>query len=222
MGFKDIFSSFFKKPDKEEPPKPEELPKEDSFSKQETIPPPKIEDFDNEIPELPDLDIPEELGGIDKFAPHTSNIGPHPKEGLIPQPPPKDKGEGSSSLPDLPPLNLDEFKSGSGMKNTIRVESPLKKEFEPVSEEKSPEKALKTKKTFIRKNYEYIIEDEFSKVYTNLEEIQTQAQHSKRYLELIKLHNKKEKKMKEFKELMIKIYSELDYIQKIIFEKGER
>ncbi len=218
MGFKDIFRSFFKKPDKEEPPKPEELPKEDSFSKQETIPPPKIEDFDNEIPELPDLDIPEELGGIDKFVPHTSNVEPHPKTGLIPPPPPKEKGEGSSSLPDLPPLDLG-AKKDFGSK-TIKVESPLKKEFEQPTEEKTPKKHVKT--TFVRKDYEYIIEDEFSKIYTNLEEVQTQAQRSRRYLELIKLHNKKEKKMKEFKELMMKIYSELDYIQRIIFEKGEK
>ncbi len=204
MGLKNIFRGLFKKPNKEEPPKPEEVPKEDSFSKQENFPPPKIEDFNSEIPELPDLDIPEELGGIDKFEPHTS-VKPHPKTGIIPPPPPE--GEDTSSLPDLPPLDFS------------KKINPLKKEYEKKEGEK---KEAKPKTTFIKKNYEYVIEDEFSKIYTNLEEVQTQARNSHRYLEMIKLHNKKERKMKEFKELMLKIYSELDYIQRIMFEKGEK
>jgi hypothetical protein len=212
MGFKDILGGLFKKPKKDEPPIPLPPVTKDYFSEQEKRAPSKIEDFNNEIPELPDLDIPEELGGIDKFIP--SDDKPRPKVKEAPIPPPK--GSGEVSLPDLPPLQFEEEIK------PIKVGSPLKHEKIKSTEVNTPLKHEVVKhKTFVNKNYEYIMEDEFTKVFTNLEAIQAQASNSKKYLELIKLHNNKEKKIKEFKDIMQKVYNDLNYVQDVVFEKGD-
>ena len=210
MGFKDMLGKLFKKPKGDEPPIPPPPTVSDSFSKQEKSAPPKIDDFNNEIPELPDLDIPEELGGIDKFVPPDDK--PHPKIKETPIPPPK--GTGEVSLPDLPPLKFEEEVK------PIKAGTPLKHEMvrEVTKPEEVPHKVKH--KTFVNKNYEYIMEDEFTKIFTNLEEIQAQASNSKKYLELIKLHNNKERKIKEFKEIMQKVYNDLNYVQDVVFEKG--
>ena len=220
MGFKDVLSSFFKKPGKEEPPIPENPPKEvqDTFSKQEMNPPPRFEDFNSEIPELPDLDIPEELGGVEKFIPDTSKYSPHPNIGVTPPPPPKGKGE-ASSLPELPPFELEDKEEEEKI-TPMRLQHPLRTEIE--APKKFHERRLPMEKTtYIKKDYEFVVEGEFSKIYSGLIDISSQVDKSARYANLMKYHNKKEKNIRQFKELMQAIYQELDEVQSLVFERGD-
>jgi hypothetical protein len=218
MGFKDIISSFFKKPRDDEPPVPENPPQkvDDTFSKQDLNPPPKIENFNEEIPDLPDLDIPEELGGVDSFLPSDSK--PHP--GVEP------KLESKSPLPELPPFQLEhDIDFGEQPSDEISpMPSPLPKPVEPpkhVPKVKPKPNLHHLTTTYQREGYEYMMEHEFTKIYHDLDDISNSVSTSPRYKNLLKYHNKKEKKMLEFKKLMHKVYTELDEVQKIIFEKGE-
>ena len=227
MGFLDKF----KKQKRQQPPLPPVPPKPpagDSYSHEELVPPPKIIDFDEEIPDLPELDIPEELGGKPSEEPTSV---PQPKSEIVPPPQGhSEEAEEGIAEEDLSP----ESKPGSG---TGSIELQGTEEKKPIETEPSPTPEMQPEKaegetkpkekpkplqpiTYFHTGKMYVNDETYGEIVKELNEINDMVSSSSHFKALQQIASQKEEAIRAFKEEVNAILTALDHIDSIAFSKG--
>ncbi|MBW2987884.1 hypothetical protein DRJ48_02610 [Candidatus Woesearchaeota archaeon] len=231
MGFLDSVKGVFKKrqQEKQQQPLPQHKPTASSSSAG-IAPPPKVTDFDEEIPELPDLDIPEGLGEETKIP---SPPTPQPESTSVP--PPQGQLGKEEAEPSLEPKGLELPEIGEQPKEeqpteikfqkieTPKLKQPIERPIEtkPSSEPEQPHKVEhKEVVTYVSGGQEFIREFAFARIVDNLKEVEETITTGTHYDTLLDLDAQKQNAIKEFRKEVKAMYEILEEIDAIAFRKG--
>ena len=215
MGILDSFKGAFKKKEQKQhsnlPPEPPKPPFKDSSSPQELTPPPKIIDFDEEIPDLPELDIPEELGGNESPAKVSES---QLKSGVVPPP----QGHPGLSDADNPiggeSPELEEADEESGGIEFHKDETPKPMNTEAPVETKPSLSTIK----FHENGNLFINEGSFGEVVKNLNKITETVNKSPHFKKLLEIDAQKQESISQLKTELGIVFTTLDQIDKITFK----
>jgi hypothetical protein len=210
MGILDSFKGAFKKKGQQPqlPPEPPKPPFRDSSSPQELMPPPKIIDFDEEIPDLPELDIPEELGGNELPA---LDSAPHPKSGVVPPP---------QGHPEEQDLEIGgEAPEAEEESDSIRFNKLEPHSFKHVESEEPVE----ANPSFSNIKYHeggdlFINEDSFAEFVRNLNEVAETVEKSPHYKRLLEVDSQKQDAITDFKTEIGVVFEALEQIDSLTFK----
>ncbi len=203
------------------PPRKEELPS----SKVELMPPPKVTDFDDEIPELPDLELPEEL------SPENSSPEPQPKSPVVP--PPQERATQMEAQtpaePDDDEISFDKIESSTLHEpETIEAtptpnsqESGVRSQESAVSLEPKVQSPVHPADITYSKpeGYEYIREFAFAEIVSDLKYIEGTVEDSKFFETLMDLDAQKQKAIETFQKEVKAVLSTLNDIDKLAFKR---
>lgn len=226
MGLMDSLRGVFNKgkaPTLPKPPMPPPPKPSATFSEHELPPPPKLGDFEDEIPELPDMEIPEGFGGESSAAPR-----PQPKAA----PPPQREAEPveawePEALSSEPPSESEE---GDGEISFQRIETPeLKHPLEkPVESTPSlpklePPRIKPEEPPLVThvddEGHMFIRENEFADILSGLSTIEGLTAKSTHHESLLDLDARKENALREFAIQIKAAYELIEEIDHITFGK---
>ncbi len=217
MGFLDTVKGVFSKSSQQRQQKTLPPPPMGNLGapySEEIVPPPKVTDFDEEIPELPDLEIPEGVEGSPRVSVPTPPI-PRPKSKVVPPP------QGQETLDEVPgetepewgDVNISDISfqkiETSKLKNPEPVET--KPHFPVISEP--------VQLTYVSSGQEYIREFAFMHIMKNLKEVQTSVSGSKHSGKLSRLDEQRQAAVGEFRKELKTIFETLEEIDKIAFKR---
>ncbi len=227
MGFLDSIKEKLSKKKQQQaqpqlPPAPPRPLSQSIENEQELVPPPSIIDFDEEIPDLPELEIPEDLGGAKEAPASVSQLKP---ENV---PPPQAPKETEQEVPEIEIIAGEEGaempESGEKPKEKPVETSPKEEEEAPEEEKKEVEKPKEEKKhplvEFIKHHIGrelFITEEAFAEVASNLDEINKTVSSSPHFKQLVEIDAQKEEAIKNFKANLQAIYETLEQIDTIAF-----
>jgi hypothetical protein len=177
----------------------------------EVLPPPNVTDFDDEIPELPDLDFPEELSREKSFSPPE----PQPKSPVVP--PPQGQTTQRKAITPIGSVNFGTPEEGGS--DNIRfekIETPKLKRPIAKPVEAAP---FSKENTFFSGGQEYIREAAFVEIVHGLKQIEEMVANSRRFETLMEMDIQKQKAVKEFQKEVKGALSALDEIDRIAFPR---
>jgi len=224
MGFIDSVKGILTKKKQPKPELPPEPPKKEvsHSSDMEVMPPPKVTDFDDEIPELPDLELPEELSKEKPVSPPE----PQPKSPVVP--PPQERTTQQGAETPTKSISIEPPPSDDGPGNPIsfeKINTPkLKKQ--PVEstpsqpKEPAPKKVPVKDTTFVKpEGHEFIREYTFAQIVQGLNEMESMVTKSQRFDTIMELNSQKQKSIEAFQKEVKGVLSTLNQIDNIAFKK---